>query len=254
MRSMTKRGNYFSQAASRFRRSIVSAAIVAGRSRRSTLDTQLLTYLPNYNFAPSLPVGSNEAGEMYECRGLTRRELQESPGDRQQRPGFLMPGLQPDNDKITSVACSCLMRKRRVSASDFSKSGRARFRPPSRDFPASSCFCRRRSKKRWISRRISKSGVNSSARSAGAETSLIAPISRSPWLIEPLLRVRRGSMSAKLSGWGDANTIHRERPPTWAPPAGRPLSHLVFSLRRGHCFSEEGRRRRSPSAVAGPMA
>ena len=27
-------------------------------------------------------------------RGLTRRELQKSPGDRQQCPGFLMPGLQ----------------------------------------------------------------------------------------------------------------------------------------------------------------
>ena len=27
-------------------------------------------------------------------RGLTRRELQKRPGDRQQRPGFLMPGLQ----------------------------------------------------------------------------------------------------------------------------------------------------------------
>ena len=27
-------------------------------------------------------------------RGLSRRELQKRPGDRQQRPGFLMPGLQ----------------------------------------------------------------------------------------------------------------------------------------------------------------
>jgi len=27
-------------------------------------------------------------------RGLTRRELQKRPGDRQQRSGFLMPGVQ----------------------------------------------------------------------------------------------------------------------------------------------------------------
>ena len=46
------------------------------------------------SFAPSLPLGSNEAGKIGSSRGLTRRELQKSPGDRQQRPGFLMPGLQ----------------------------------------------------------------------------------------------------------------------------------------------------------------
>ena len=43
-----------------------------------------------------------------------------------------------------------------------------------------------------MSRRISKSGVNSSNRSGGAETSLMAPISRNtrrPWLTEPLLKV-----------------------------------------------------------------
>ena len=32
--------------------------------------------------------------EIGSSRGLTRRELQKSPSDRQQRPGFLMPGLQ----------------------------------------------------------------------------------------------------------------------------------------------------------------
>ena len=54
-----------------------------------------------------------------------------------------------------------------------------------------------------MSRRISKSGVNSSDRSAGAETSLMAPISRStrrPWLTEPLLNDRKWGQTLMAVG------------------------------------------------------
>lgn len=157
------------------------------------------------SFAPSLP------GAEATDRGKMNRAA--AAGGASAQPGLSFKNVLATGSSarvLSCHTCNCFKRLRSVSPSAFGRAGRDCWRAVNRVLPATNCFCRRCSINRWMRRRISISGVNSSARSAGVDTSLIAPISRKtrrPWLMEPLLRCRRCSISAKLSGWGDANTM-----------------------------------------------